>query len=58
MQKNRGAKAFNGKVCPIDKRGIGIMIFQAGEEARDPFFLWEWAVGESTLFDKKLSFVR
>ncbi len=58
MQKNRGAKAFNGKVCPIDKRGIRIMVFQAREEARNPFFLWEWAVAESILFDERLSFVR
>jgi hypothetical protein len=29
MQKNRGAKAFDGEVCSIDRKGIGIMVFQA-----------------------------
>jgi hypothetical protein len=37
MQKNRGAKAFNGEVCSIYRKGIEIMVFQARGRGKEPF---------------------
>jgi len=41
MQKNRGAKAFNGEVCSIYRKGIGIMVFQARRRGKEPFLFIE-----------------
>jgi hypothetical protein len=35
MQRNRGAKALNGEVCSIDRKGIGIMDLRLEEEQRN-----------------------
>jgi hypothetical protein len=39
-KRNRGAEAFNGKVYSIDRKGIGIMVFQARQkgQATLPFY--------------------
>jgi hypothetical protein len=35
-------KALLGRVCAIDRRGIGFIIFHARDRARNHFFLWDW----------------
>jgi hypothetical protein len=43
-KRNRGAKAFNVKGCSIDRKGIGIMVFQARRRDKEPFLFIEKAI--------------
>lgn len=36
-KKNKGRKFLYGKVCSIDRKGIGIMVFQARGRGKEPF---------------------
>lgn len=58
MQMKQRKKALLGQVCTVDRRGMGIILFQVRGRGKEPFFLWEWVVRESILFDERLSFVR
>ncbi|HZX13858.1 MAG TPA: hypothetical protein VFF49_05605 [Thermodesulfobacteriota bacterium] len=40
-KRNRGAKAFNGKVCSIDRKNIGIVEFQARGGGKETFLFME-----------------
>ena len=57
-KRTRGAKAFNGKVCLIDRKGIGIMVFQARRRGKETFLFIEKAIGNKILVDIRLLFVR
>lgn len=39
-ERNIGAKAFNGEVCSIYRKGIGIMVFQARGRGKEPFYFY------------------
>jgi hypothetical protein len=56
--KETEEKAFNGKVCSIDRKGIGIMVFQARRRGKEPSFFIEKAIGNKILLDIGLLFVR
>ena len=58
MQIDREAKAFNGKVCSIDRKGIGIMVFRTRQRGKQPFLFIENAIGNIFLLDIRLLFVR
>ena len=58
MQKDREAKAFNGKICSVDRKGIGIMVFQARRRGKEPFVFIEKAIKNKVLLDIKPLFVR
>jgi hypothetical protein len=45
-KRNRGAEAFNGEVCSIYRKGIGIMVFQARRMGKKPFPFIEKAIGD------------
>ena len=36
-QRNKGRKPLYGKVYSIDRKGIGIMVFQARGRGKEPF---------------------
>ena len=57
-KRNRGAEAFNGKVYSIGRKGIGIMVFQARQRGKQPFFFIEKAIGNKILIDNILLLVR
>ncbi len=44
-KRNREAKAFNGVVCSIYRKGIGIMVFEVRGRGKKPF-LMEKVIGD------------
>jgi hypothetical protein len=57
-KRDKGGKPLYGKVCSIDRKGIGIMVFQARQRGKQPLFFIEKAIGNKILLDIRLLSVR
>ena len=53
VKRNKGEKSFYGEACSIDRKGVGIMVFQLWIETKNGFFQWRMAVGEKIFLDKE-----
>ena len=50
-KRNRGAKAFNGEVCSIYRKGIGIIVFEVRGRGKKPFLFMEKVIGNKISLD-------